>query len=149
MIKNILSLIKVKKIKMIKKILIVLSLFFLNNVAIADQKVPNWIFVATNVSLDSFYIDLNNINIKSKNIREYWSKVNYEKPLVWKETNYYSSISLHELNCENNMSNLVYGKTYTRKELQGNSVNIQAAEAWEIVKPDSTEVAIANKICKY
>ena len=134
---------------MIKKILIVLSLFFLNNVAIAAQKVPNWIFAATNVSMDLFYIDLNNINIKSKNIREYWSKVNYEKPLVWQETNYYSSISFHELNCENNMSNFVYGKTYTRKELQGNSVNIQAAETWEIVKPDSTEAAIANKICKY
>ena len=45
---------------MIKKILISLCLLFLDKVAIANQKVPNWVFVGTNISESSIYIDVNN-----------------------------------------------------------------------------------------
>ena len=66
---------------MIKKILIILSFFFLNNVAIADQKIPNWVFVGKNISESSVYVDINNINSKSKNIKQYWTKLNSTKPM--------------------------------------------------------------------
>jgi len=62
--KKILSLIKLKYIKMIKKILIVSVLFFLDKVAIAQQKIPNWVFVGETAEDDLVYIDINNINHK-------------------------------------------------------------------------------------
>jgi hypothetical protein len=49
---------------MIKKILIVSVLFFLDKVAIAQQKIPNWVFVGETVEDDLVYIDINNINHK-------------------------------------------------------------------------------------
>ena len=64
---------------MIKKILISLCLLFLDRVAIANQTVPNWVFVGTNISESSIYIDVNNIISKSKNIKQYWTKINFTK----------------------------------------------------------------------
>ena len=135
---------------MIKKILIVSLLFFLDKVAIADQKVPNWVFVGKNISESSIYIDVNNINSKSKNIKQYWTKMNLTKPWQSGGKGYLSSRAFMEVKCDENMVSMNYAKFYQNLDNSGETTaNFGKPNSWEMIIPGSIESTMIFKyVCK-
>lgn len=135
---------------MIKKILIVLSLFFLNNVAIADQKIPNWVFVGKNISESSIYVDINNINSKSKNIKQYWTKLNSTKPYQFDGKSYSSLRAFMEVKCDENMVSTNYLKFYQNHDNRGETTtDFGKPNVWDMIIPGSIEsIMVFKYVCK-
>ena len=135
---------------MIKKILIVLGLFFLNNVAIADQKVPNWVFVGKNISGSSVYVDINNINSKSKNIKQYWTKLNSTKPYQFDGKGYSSLRAFMEVKCDENMVSTNYLKFYQNHDNRGETTpDYGKINVWDMIIPGSIEsIMVFKYVCK-
>ena len=135
---------------MIKKIVIVLSFFFLNNVAIADQKVPNWVFVGKNLSESSIYIDINNITTKSKNIKQYWTKLNSTKPYQLNGKEYSSLRAFMEVKCDENMVSTNYLKFYQNHDNRGETTaDFGKLNVWDMIIPGSIEsIMVFKYVCK-
>jgi len=135
---------------MIKKILIVSLLFFLDKEAIADQKVPNWVFVGTTISEDLAYIDINNINNKSKNRKQFWSKMNFAKPLQFSGKNYSSVRTFKEVKCDENIVSTNFAKFYQHHDNRGDAtIDFGKPNNWIMIIPGSVEsIMIFNHVCK-
>lgn len=135
---------------MIKKILIVTFIFFLNKAVFADQKVPNWVFVGKNISESSVYIDINNINSKSKNIKQYWTKLNSTKPIEFSGKGYFSLRAFMEIKCDENKVSTNYLKFYQNHDNRGeSSANYGTPNVWDMVIPGSIEsIMIFKYVCK-
>jgi hypothetical protein len=135
---------------MIKKIVIVLSFFFLNNVAIADQKVHNWVFVGKNLSESSIYIDINNITTKSKNIKQYWTKLNSTKPYQLNGKDYSSLRAFMEVKCDENMVSTNYLKFYQNHDNRGETTaDFGKLNVWDMIIPGSIEsIMVFKYVCK-
>lgn len=135
---------------MIKKILISLCLLFLDKVAIANQKVPNWVFVGKNTSDSSVYIDINNINSKSKNIKQYWTKLNSTKLFQFSGKDYSSLRAFMEVKCDENMVSINYLKFYQNHDNRGEStVDFGKPNVWDMIIPGSIEsIMVFKHVCK-
>ena len=135
---------------MIKKILISLCLLFLDRVAIANQKVPNWVFVGKNISDSSVYIDINNINSKSKNIKQYWTKLNSTKPIQLSGKGYSSLRAFMEVKCDDNMVSTNFLKFYQNHDNLGESTaDFGKANVWDMIIPGSIEsIMVFKYVCK-
>ena len=135
---------------MIKKILIVSVLFFLDKVAIAQQKIPNWVFVGETVKDDLVYIDINNINHKSKNIKEYWTKMNMKKPSQLNGKNYSSLRAFMAVKCNENLVSTNFAKFYQNHDSRGDaSVDFGKPNNWIMIVPGSVEsIMVFKYVCK-
>lgn len=135
---------------MIKKILIVSLLFFFDKVAIADQKIPNWVFVGKNISGDLTYVDTNNINNKSNKIKQYWTKMNFEKPVQFSSKSYSSLRAFMEVKCDENMVSTNFFRFYEHHDNRGYAtINNGKPNHWEMIIPGSVEsVMIFKYVCK-
>ena len=135
---------------MIKKILISLCLLFLDKVAIANQKVPNWVFVGTNIHESSIYIDVNNIISKSKNIKQYWTKINFTKPIQSYGKGHLSARSVMEVKCDENMVSTNYLKFYQNHDNRGETTtDFGKPNVWDMIIPGSIEsIMVFKYVCK-
>ena len=135
---------------MIKKLLIFIGLFFLNNVAIADQKVPNWVFVGKNISEDLTYVDTNNITNKSNKIKQYWTKMNFEKPVQFSGKSYSSLRAFMEVKCDDNMVSTNFYRFYEHHDNRGYAtLDNGKPNHWGMIIPGSVEsIMVFKYVCK-
>ena len=135
---------------MIKKILIILGIIFFNTIAIAKQKTPNWIYVGQNDKGSRIYVDVNNISNKSKNIKQYWTKINMEKPTQLSITNYYSIKAFMDVKCDESTVLTNFLKFYQHHDNRGEaSPNYGNPNRWDMIIPGSIESDMVFKyVCK-
>jgi hypothetical protein len=136
---------------MIKKILTVLFFFyFLNNVVIASQKIPKWVYVGQNSKDSKIYIDVNNIISKSKNTKQYWTKINMEKPSQLGGKNYYSILAFSDVKCDEQTVSKNFIKFYKDYDNRGDTTpDFGKPNHWVMIIPGSIESEMVFKyVCK-
>jgi len=135
------------------KIKIFTILFILlpfDKIAFADQKFPKWVYVGETINDDLVYIDINNINNKSKNLKQYWTKMNKKKPAQLNGKNYSSFRAFMEVKCDENLVSTNSAKFYQNHDNLGEAtLDHGKPNDWKIIVPGSIESDMVFKyVCK-